>query len=377
MKILYLTKYTRMAGSSRMRSFQYFPYLEKEGLKITAKPFFDDDYLKDFYAGKKNLGSVLKSYLRRFFVLFSVLKYDKVVIEKEIFPFLPAFAEWILSVLNVRYISDYDDAIFHNYDQSSNPVIKKILGNKIANVMKYSGTVVAGNQYLADYAGKAGAAHIEIIPTVIDIERYALKTEIPALSSNRILDTDSPQTSARSSAVPVIGQKFVIGWIGTKTTFEKHLLPCKEWIKELQNRDSDIHFHIVGITQEMDLGQNVKYIRWTEDTEVSEILKMDVGIMPLQDSEWEKGKCAYKLIQYAACGISGVASDVGMNNQVCIENKTGFIADTEDDWIEKILFLKNNQAKRSQMGNEARKLVEKTFCIQVTANIWIKLLNAE
>ena len=375
MKILYLTKYTRMAGSSRMRSYQYFPFLEKEGFEITVKPFFDDDYLKGFYAGKKNITAVLKSYVRRFFVLFSVLRYDKVVIEKEIFPFLPAFAEWIFNLLDVKYIADYDDAIFHNYDQSSNPVIKKFLGNKINRVMRYSGTVVAGNQYLAEYAQESGAKNIKIIPTVIDLERYPTKNNdqnVPLLP-NVILS--GVEGKAGERGVSDSG-KFVVGWIGTKTTLEKHLLPCREWIKALQDQDSSISFHIVGITEDMDLGKNVKYIQWSEESEVSEIVKMDVGIMPLQDSEWEKGKCAYKLIQYAACGIPGVASNVGMNKDVCIDNETGFIAGNSDEWKKKIIGIKNNSEQRLRMGSNARKLVEEKYCIQVTSKKWIKLLNS-
>ncbi len=340
-----------MAGSSRMRSYQYVPYLEEVGFNITIKPFFDEAYLKDFYAGKKNIGVVLKSYFKRFFVMFSIMKYDKVIIEKEIFPFFPALAEWILNIARVKYIVDYDDAIFHNYDQSSNFIIKKFLGSKIANVMKLSGTVVAGNKYLAEYAQISGAENIEIIPTVIDLDRYPLKEN--------------------SSS-----EKFIVGWIGTKTTFEKHLLPCKEWMKELQDQEPNIYFNIVGITEDMDLGKNVKYIPWKENTEVSEILKMDVGIMPLQDSEWEKGKCAYKLIQYAACGIPGIASDVGMNKEVCVDNKSGFIARSKQEWIDKISFLKKNDQKRMKMGRDARNLVEENFCIQVTAERWVNILNS-
>ena len=351
MKILYLTKYTRMAGSSRMRSYQYFPYLEKAGYRITVKPFFDDAYLKGFYAGKKSVSTVLKSYIRRFLVLFSVMKYDRIVIEKEIFPFLPAFAEYIFHLLGVKYIADYDDAIFHNYDQSSNPVIKSILGNKIAKVMKYSSCVIAGNQYLAGYAEQAGARNVKIIPTVIDIERYPAK---------KYSDAEM--------------KKFVVGWIGTKTTFEKHLLPCREWIKKLQDEDPDIHFHIVGIPEDMNLGPNVKYILWTEETEVKEILKMDAGIMPLQDSLWERGKCAYKLIQYAACGVPGVASDVGMNREVCVDGKTGYLVYSDTDWIKRISELKEDREKRQLFGNNARRLVEEKFCIQKTSILWINLL---
>ena len=350
MKILYLTKYTRLAGSSRMRSYQYFPYLEKAGMQVTVKPFFDDAYLKDFYAGKKNISAVLKSYFKRLWVLFSVFSYDRVVIEKEIFPFLPALAEWMLKLLGIQYIVDYDDAIFHNYDQSANPLIKKFLGNKIAKVMRFSGTVVAGNQYLADYAARSGAKNIEIIPTVIDLERYPIKQ-----------NADDEQ--------------FIVGWIGTKTTFEKHLLPCKDWIKALQIQEPNIRFHIVGITEDMDLGKNVQYIRWTEETEVAEILKMDIGLMPLQDSKWEKGKCAYKLIQYAACGIPGVASNVGMNREVTVPGETGILAAVDEEWIQAIKTLKSNTKLRHKMGRNARKKVEERYCIQQTSTKWKQILN--
>lgn len=352
MKVLYLTKYSRNAGSSRLRSYQYFPYLETEGFQVEVSPLFNESYLKKLYAGKSTKKEAFKGYCNRFLKLFVVGKYDKVVIEKELFPYFPAFAERVFSLFGIRYFVDYDDAVFHNYDLSSNKIIRKFLSNKIDRVMKYSHCVVAGNTYLADRARKAGAKRIEIIPTVIDLERYPEKDnqENPSL-------------------------QFVVGWIGTKTTFEKHLLPCRNWIKEIQQEDPDVHFHIVGITEDKDLGSNVKYIPWSEETEVSEIIKMDVGIMPLQDSHWEKGKCAYKLIQYAASGVPGIASDVGMNQEVTIPNETGYLADADEDWIQKILVLKNDDSERMRLGMNARKLVEEKYCIQVTARKWIQLLK--
>lgn len=344
-------------------------------MEVTVKPFFDDAYLKDFYAGKKNISAVLKSYVKRLWVIFSVFSYDRVVIEKEIFPFLPALAEWMLKLLGIKYIVDYDDAIFHNYDQSANPIIKKFLANKIANVMRFSGTVVAGNQYLADYAARSGAKNIEIIPTVIDLERYPVKNSDSDLElpPNVILSGVEGKAGERSASEN--NQKFVVGWIGTKTTFEKHLLPCKDWIKALLIQDPNIRFHIVGITEDMDLGKNVQYIRWTEETEVAEILKMDIGLMPLQDSKWEKGKCAYKLIQYAACGIPGVASDVGMNREVTVSGETGILASADEEWIQAIKALKSNIELRHQMGRNARKKVEERYCIQQTSTKWKEILN--
>lgn len=345
MKILYLTKYMEKAASSRMRSFQYFPYLEKEGFEITVKPFFDDNYIKYLYAGEKNIFSILKAYIKRFFALFTIFKYDKLVIEKEVFPYFPAWAEWLIKTLGIKYIVDYDDAIFHNYDLNSNFFIRNFIAKKIDKVMKYSSLVVAGNSYLAERAKNAGAKNIEIIPTVIDLECYSIQKKE---------DSD----------------KFVVGWIGTKSTFEKHFLPCANWINELEKSHPEVEFHVVGIQGDNRFGENVKWIPWKKETEVSEIQKMDVGIMPLQDSLWEKGKCAYKLIQYGACGIPGIASDVGMNNEVTIPNETGYLVDSDEDWSRRIIELKNNREERIRLGKNARKLVEEKYCIQVTAKKW-------
>lgn len=350
-KILYLTKYSRNAGSSRLRSFQYFPYLKQAGFEVEVSPLFNENYLVQLYAGKSTLKEAVLGYTKRFLKLFTIGNYDTIVLEKELFPYLPAFAEYLLRLFGKKYIVDYDDAIFHNYDQSSNPVIKLFLSKKIDAVMKNAAVVVAGNSYLADRAKKAGARKVEIIPTVIDLERYPSKIKDKS-------------------------EKFVIGWIGTKTTFEKHLLPQKNWVMKLQE-DEAIEFHIVGITEDMNLGKNVKYIPWTEDTEVDHIRQFDVGIMPLQDSLWEKGKCSYKIIQYFACGIPAIASPIGMNREVIMEGENGFLVQTEAEWLEKIKHLKTHKEERSGMGQKGRQEVEETFSLQATSKKWVEILHQE
>ena len=352
MKILYLTKYSRNAGSSRLRSYQYFPFLEKAGFEVDVSPLFSEKYLENLYAGKSTRNESLKGYFRRFFKLFELKKYNKVVIEKELFPYVPAFAEQILKIFGIKYFVDYDDAVFHNYDLSTNPIIRFFFKKKIDQVMKNAELVIAGNSYLAERAKKAGAKNIEIIPTVIDLERYSVKNE------------------ANNS------EKFIIGWIGTKSTFEKHLLPCKNWMLKAQE-DLGVEFHIVGITEDQNLGNRVSYFPWSEESEVERIKEFDLGIMPLKDSQWEKGKCAYKLIQYAACGIPGLASNVGMNDEVTKDGKTGFLANSENEFLEKIEKLKDDRDLRIRLGQNARKLVEKKYCIQVTAERWIKILNGK
>lgn len=217
--------------------------------------------------------------------------------------------------------------------------------------MKNAVVVVAGNTYLAARANRAGAETVEVIPTVVDLERYPVK-------------------------VKTNEEKFVIGWIGTKSTFEKHLLPHRNWILKLQE-DENVEFHIVGITEDMNLGQNVKYIPWTEATEVANIHRFDIGIMPLQDSLWEKGKCSYKIIQYFASGIPAIASPVGMNKEVVKEGISGVTATNEHEWLAAIKNLMKDDDKRQAFGQAGRKSVEKQFALQVTAAKWVAILTKD
>lgn len=348
-RVLYFTKYSRLGASSRMRSFQYFPYLAANGIDVTARPLFGDNYLKGLYNGNSSLLLIVKAYLMRLLMLFTVFKYDKVVIEKELFPYLPAWAEWCLKIFSIKYIVDYDDAIFHNYDLNPRPLFRDLMGDKIDKVMRYSHVVIAGNSYLAARAVKAGAKNVNVLPTVIDLSRYALKEH--------------------TEHKPV-----VIGWIGTKSTFEKHFTSIKGLITQVLEK-YDVVFHVVGVTDDLGLGNKVKYFDWTEETEVGLILNFDIGIMPLKDSEWEKGKCAYKLIQYMGCGLPVIASPVGMNNEVVIEGENGFLASDEKDWltaIEKYITALNI---RKEHGFAGRKLVTEKYCLEVTQDWLLKILQ--
>jgi|SRR5690606_38070049 len=339
MKILYFTKYSRNAGSSRLRSYQYFPYLESAGFQVAVSPLFSEKYLQKLYAGKSTKMEAVKGYLNRFFALFSVFNYDKIVIEKELFPYLPAWTERILEFLGVKYIADYDDAIFHNYDRSDNRWVKSFLSLKIDKVMRYSACVVAGNTYLAERARKAGATRIEIIPTVIDLERYPEKEYV-----NK--------------------GEFVVGWIGTKSTFEKHFMQLADQVQELTHTYTDLYFHIVGAPDNGLFNQQVRFIPWTEESEVAEIMKFDIGLMPLIDSDWEKGKCAYKLIQYMACGIPGLASAVGANVEV-VNSENGFLVNDLTDFETIIKEIRLNRMTLKEKGRRARQNVLNKYTLQV------------
>ena len=348
MKVLYLTKYSRKGASSRLRSYQYFPFLEAEGISVIVKPLFDDAYLEKLYSGKKPVAEIFKAYIKRFFVLFTVFGYDKIVIEKEIFPYLPSWTERILSLLGVKYIVDYDDAIFHNYDLNPNQWIRFFLKDKIDLVMRSAQMVIAGNEYLAERAKKSGAKNVIVIPTVIDIERYHHK---------QIFRQD----------------KTVIGWIGSPSTFKyvKTLFPVFEKLA----KQYPIEIQIVGAKEAVSVSFPIRFIDWTEPTEVAAISTFDIGIMPLEDSPWEKGKCSYKLIQYMACGIPVVASPVGMNVEVVSEGHNGFLAKDVADWFNALEELSNGKDKCRTFGSSGRQLIERRFTVQSQLKTVVALLR--
>jgi glycosyltransferase involved in cell wall biosynthesis len=336
MKVLYFTKYSRKGASSRLRSYQYFPFLEQEGIQVTVKPLFDDAYLEKLYSGKKLVSEVLKAYCKRFFVLFTIFGYDKIVIEKEFFPYLPSWTERVVSFLGVNYIVDYDDAIFHNYDLHPNKWVRFFLKHKIDYVMRSAKTVIAGNDYLAERAQVAGAKKVVIIPTVIDIERYNKKEDFKQ-------------------------EITIIGWIGSPSTFKyvKSIFPVFEALA----KKYPIEVHIVGAKENSSVSFPIKFIKWTEATEVQSIQNFDIGIMPLEDSPWEKGKCAYKLIQYMGCGISVVASPVGMNTQVVKDGINGYLAKNEKQWISVLEDMLHDKTKCRTFGFAGRQLIENEYTV--------------
>ena len=348
MKVLYFTKYSRLGASSRLRSYQYFPYLEKKGIRVSVSPLFSSDYLSNLYEGNSNGFEILKSYIKRVVKLGTVFHYDKIVIEKELFPYLPAFAEQLLRLFGVRYVVDYDDAIFHNYDKSPNALVRFFLKNKIDIVMRNSQSVIAGNDYIKDRATLAGANRIEVIPTVIDLARYER------------LQKDKINTN------------FVIGWMGSPTTF-KYVQAIAPVLEELALNGAQIH--IVGAKGDLGFTKNLHFISWEEATEVENIYAFDLGIMPLEDTPWEKGKCAYKLIQYMACGLPVIASPIGMNLEVVQTDKNGYLANSHETWMDALKQYKDNPEMRKLHGESGFSVVLEKFTVKSQLKNIIKLLN--
>lgn len=353
MKILVLTKYPRMGASSRLRTLQYLPLLEQQGFEFTVRSLFDEAYLNTLYSsGSRSKLAIFKYYIKRLFTLCSVNSYDLIWIEKELFPYLPAFAERALVIINKDYIVDYDDAIFHNYDMSNNKLIRKFLSNKIDTVMANASCVIAGNDYLAKRAQAAGAKRIEWIPTVVEKYRY-----IPLVKTQ---DTQN-----------------VIGWIGSPST-QKYILDIKEALGTVCMQHS-ARLLLVGATQdiiEQLPGIQVDVVPWSEENEAQLIQQMDIGIMPLSDGPWEKGKCGYKLIQYMACSIPVVASPVGVNSDIINDSECGYLAINVEEWVSSLDLLLSSIEQRETFGEAGRKAVDEVYSLQMQTPILAYILRS-
>lgn len=343
MRILALTRYGRLAASSRLRILQYLPYLEGQGVKVAVSPLFDDNYVRCLYErGQRPLGSVLSGYGRRLMALLSAGDHDVLWIEKELLPWLPAWVERFVMRLGIPLVVDYDDAVFHAYAAHPGLWVRKMLGQKIEAVMRHATLVIAGNSYLEAHARAAGAQRVEYLPTVVDLARYP------------------PLPMPEASAV------FTVGWMGTPVT-EKYLAPYLPVITDLCF-EQNMRVVLVG-AKNIFLPPGVPMDRrsWSEEREVADITGFDVGIMPLSNGPWEQGKCGYKLIQYMACARPVVASAVGANRDIVVHGENGFLAETPEEWLDLLLRLHTDAPLRRRMGEAGRARVEREFSLQVTA----------
>lgn len=347
LRVLALTRYGRMGASSRMRFEQFVPALAAFDVEVKVCPLLRDEYIARLYSKQPNaLSQVFADYFKRLPWLFRARRFDLLWIEKELFPDLPSWFESLLSMFGIHYVVDYDDAIFHNYDCSANPW-RRMLKSKIDIVMGHAAIVVCGNSYLADRAEGAGARRVKIIPTVIDLERYSIKRK-PSSGS------------------------LVIGWIGSAATV-KYLDVVLPAIRSL-SEEFPIQLRVIGADIVVP-GVDVVCSPWSERSEVEQIQEIDIGIMPLLDSPWERGKCGYKLIQYMACGVPVVASPVGVNEQIVQDGVSGYLASTAEDWIAAFRRMLTDGELRQRFGKSGRAQVESKFCMQVVAPQLAELMH--
>ncbi len=351
MRILALTRYQRLGSSSRVRFYQYFPYLASHGIEIASAPFLDDEYIRKLYSGNStSFFQILQAYLNRSLTLIRKNDFDLLWVEKEFLPWLPAELEVFLRTRKIPFVVDYDDAVFHRYELNPNFLIRTLLGNKIDKVMHRASLVIAGNEYLAERARQAGAGRAEILPSVVDVNQYVTKQ-------------------------PAQNGIFTIGWIGSPATVQ-YLSLVKDAITKF-SQESPIQLVLVGAGQVNPLASvPTEMLPWSEEIELTVNQKFDVGIMPLVDGPFERGKCGYKLVQYMAGGIPVIASPVGVNQKIVEPLMNGYLANSAEEWLTAFRALRDNPQQRYEMGQAGRKKAEAEYNLQVTAPKLLEMLRS-
>lgn len=339
MKLLVLSRYDRLGASSRLRIMQYLPALAEAGIEATVAPFSDDQYLERLYSRRSVASQAASSYMRRLWSLATSQRPDAIWLQKELLPWLPWATERLVLPRGVPVVTDYDDAVFHRYDLHRRPLVRRFLGTKIDHAMAASALVMAGNPYLAQRASKAGAGRVDIVPTVVDVAAYG------------------------EARLPAADGRLRIGWIGTPGTWALYGVPMLPMLLGLA-RDHDAVIRNVGGGSAIS-DAHLETLPWSEESESQMIQGMDIGLMPLDDSPWSRGKCGYKIIQYMACGLPVVASPVGVNVDIVEEGVTGFLASSETEWRQAIELLLADPSLRRRMGAAGRRRVEDRYSLQV------------
>lgn len=328
MKVLALTKYDREAASTRQRLLQYLPAFTEAGIGVEFQPLLDDSYVRSLTGSAKASRIVIaKTYARRLSLLLRRPNADLIWVYAELFPWLPGWFERMVHRWGIPVIYDFDDAFFVPYDEHRKPAVRGLLHGKLRPLIEQAAACTCGNGYLRQYAAQWCDRSI-VVPTVVDTDRY-----IPV----------EPR-----AAPPVIG------WIGSPTTWA-NVRPLLPVIADVC-RATGARFRAVGAGRaaEPDRFEQLDLVDWSEATEIAEVQQFTIGIMPLIDAPFQRGKSGYKLVQYMACGLPSVASPVGVNRQIVIEGATGFLVESETDWSSALMRLIKDPGLRMRMGAAAR-----------------------
>lgn len=352
MRILFLHKYDRQAAAYRYRFEQYFPYLKSLGYSVQSQTLLESAYLTDKFQNKPtNFFRLVNSYLKRIRFLLTLKNADCVVIYMEVFPYLPFFVEYFLILRRIPYIVDMDDAIYLSYKRHRNLLVRSILGSKFDKIFTHAACIFAGNADLKAYAATFNA-NVQIVPTVVDMAYYN--------QQKNFVDTGAPVT---------------IGWIGSPST-ATNLLSLSDALTQVAEKYR-VEFFFVGCgTRLSKFLPNITFKEWSLKDELSDILKIDIGIMPLNDDVWNRGKCGFKLIQYMACGLPVVGSPVGVNQKIIEHGVNGFLATTTDDWVKALSSLIESRELRIQFGRNGVKKIAKEYSVNYSTPIIVESFKA-
>jgi glycosyltransferase involved in cell wall biosynthesis len=324
--------------SQRYRLEQWEPLLRKRGVEITYASFEDEELHALLYQPGmklKKLQLVTRGLGRRLSHVRKVKDYDLVYILREAALLGPPVFERLIAQSGVPMIFDFDDAIFVSYRSPSNGYLSYLkFASKTKTICRIASHVMVGNPYLADYARQVND-RVTVVPPTIDTEKYRV-----------------PERKEKSGSV-------VIGWTGSHSTVQ-HLDTVRGALKKLAEKES-FRLRVIGTPVYECPPIDVEARSWRAATETEDLRDVDIGMMPLPEDRWSKGKCGMKALQFMALGIPTICSPVGVNTDIIQDDQNGFIATTEDEWVEKLTRLLRSAELRQRLGHAGRVTVEERY----------------
>ncbi len=346
-KVLALSPIPEEGAGCRFRLAQYIPYLREAGFDVTISSFYTPEYFRLVYRSghyAKKAALFIGLAWRRFQEIFEIGRYDLVWLYREAIPLGPPVVEWLIAKRGIPIVYDFDDAIFLPSVSEANQAISFLKNpGRVATILRQSRRVVVGNDFLAEYARQFNSA-VTVIPTAVDTQRFKPRAVTP----------------------PESDRKLIVGWIGSPTTFP-YLEALAEVLREVAQTHS-FTLKVSGAGRPVQFpGVTVQEVPWSMADEVSLFNTLDIGVYPLTDDEWSKGKCGFKAIQCMACGVPVVAAAVGVNREIISDGVNSFLASTHGEWVEKLGRLLADAALRARMAAAGRQTIEERYSLQVTA----------
>ena len=354
-KVLFLVPYPiRHAPSQRFRVELYEPYLRQAYIQYKIAGFMNEKTWNVLYkdgSALQKAGGIIMGYLKRLkHVIWDIHRYDYIFVHREAAPLGPPVFEWIITKLwRKKMIYDFDDAIWIPNTSAENKIASLVKANwKVKYICKWAYKVVGGNDYLCNYAKQVNSNVIRI-PTCVDMERI----------HNKIKTHHNG--------------KVVVGWTGSHSTLS-YLGDVIPVIKELQEEIDFSFLLIANKKPELNL-RDWEFVPWNETTEVQDLLKIDIGIMPLHDDAWSEGKCGFKLIQYLSLGIPAVASPVGVNKDIIEDGTNGYLCSNNEEWKSRLKELITDMQLRQRMGEAGHSKMIREYSIQSQKDNFLNLFS--
>jgi len=353
MRVLFILPHPIEGPSSRFRVYQYIPYLERNGVECTVRPFVSSANVRELYksggTGRK-IALTLSGLTRRAADVARATRHDIVYVLREAFALGPPFVEAALARAAGKMIFDFDDAIYTRSLAYDNPIDRLRDWNKPAKMIRRADTIVAGSSYLADYAARHATGRVEVLPTVVDHQIYAPR--------------------ARRAS----GGAVTLGWIGTPrgSHYVADMMPV---FKRLVARHPNLKMVLVGCAPFAAEGLPIEFRDWALEREPADIAGFDIGIMPLTDDEETRGKCGFKLIQYMSSGVAAIASPVGANSDIIEDGKSGLFASSPAEWEGAIGRLITDPKLRRSLQEAGRQRAIESYSLQHTGPQMLRILH--